>query len=165
MRLRVNVLLAGKQKMMTNPEQMDPRRLARYKATALRLEISLVDYLHQGALGKRYCVGCKRWKGRRSFQEYSSTKSSFAGKCKACLGVKRRPAKLEGRFWGPAVRAAKVIGCTPEEYIAKRRQQQRWCTTHKGWFDASTTLNSPRYTGGTIIRCRPCHVALKERKQ
>ena len=148
---------------IANPEQMDPRRLARYKATALRLNIALEDYLYQGSLGKRYCVECRKWKGRKSFQEYDSTKSSFAGSCKLCLGIKRRPAKVEGRYWGPAIRAAKAIGCTTVEYVSKRKQGQRWCTTHKGWFDATATLDSSKYMGGAIIRCRPCQVILKKR--
>jgi len=150
--------------MMTNveasAERLDGRRLNRYKITAQRLGIKLSEYLLQGGLGNRYCIKCLKWKLRRNFLEYSSTVSSFTGTCKPCRGFKRKPAKVAGKDWGPAVSAAKALGITPKEWLAKRASGLRWCTTHKDWFDATSILNSPKYQGGAIIRCRACQARL-----
>jgi len=145
-------------------ETMDPRRLNRYRITAGRLAIPLDIYLSNGAAGQRYCTACQKWKKRSGFLEYESTKASFTGICKVCRGGKRRPAKIEGRLWGPAQRAAAKLGMDPKDYLAKRQDGQRWCTTHKGWFDANPILESPRYQGGSIIRCRPCQLVLFKTK-
>lgn len=146
------------------PEQIDSRQLNRYKITAERLKIPLELYLSNGASGKRYCSKCLKWKRRSSFLEYISTQTSFAGVCKPCRGVKRKPVKVEGRLWGPAIRAANKLKISVKEYLDKREEGMRWCTTHKEWFNANEILESPRYQGGSIIRCRPCQMLLKRKK-
>jgi len=119
---------------------IDGRRLNRYKITAARLGIDLTLYLEQGGLGNRYCIKCLKWKKRSQFLEYSSTISSFTGVCKTCRGFKKKPAKVKGSDWGPAVSAAKALGITPKEWLDKRKAGFRWCTTHKAWFDAKEIL-------------------------
>jgi len=53
----------------------------------------------------------------------------------------------------------------PRDYIAKRKEGQRWCTDHKAWFDASKKLESPTYSGARIIRCNPCQVRREQDKR
>jgi len=141
-------------------EKIDGRRLSRYKITASRLNIELAEYLRQGGLGNRYCIGCNKWKKRLQFLEYTSTVASFTGTCKTCRGFKRKPAKVEGKDWGPTVAAARRLGISTKEYLDKRKLGFRWCTTHRDWFDATSRLQSPRYQGGQITRCNPCQRAL-----
>ena len=148
--------------MTTEHEVMDPRRKARYEATAKRLGIVFIEYLEKGSQGLRFCSKCLKWKRRSSFLEYITTQHNFTGVCKSCRHKRRKPKGVEGRYWGPAIIASRRLGIKPEEYVKKRAEGLRWCTAHRDWFDANPILNSTRYQGGNIIRCRPCQKALRK---
>jgi len=130
------------------------RVLIRYKENAERLDIPLQEYLEQGQSGKRYCSKCLKWKLRRFFREFETTKTYYSGICKTCTPGHSVPAKVNPSQWGPALRAAKKIGIDVKEYLEKRQQNFRWCTDHKDWFDATDMLEG---TNPSITRCKGCN--------
>ena len=143
---------------------MDTRRKARYEATAKRLGLELGTYLYKGSKGSRFCTICRRWKHKDRFLLYSYTKTHYAGVCIICRGKAIKPAEVKGKSWGPSVRAAAATKVSAKEYITLRESGQRWCSDHKGWFNASEILGSKRYKGGTITRCLACNRSRARRR-
>lgn len=132
------------------------RRYQSYGRTATKLNIPLEIYIAKGTRGLRFCYKCHRWKRRDKFLEYTYTTTYYTGLCIKCRGKPLRPKNIEAKFWGPAIQAARKLNILPEEYLARKARGERWCFSHQGWFDANNILNSTKYQGGTIQRCRDC---------
>lgn len=130
------------------------RAKIRYQESAIRHNLDLAEYLSKGSSGLRYCSVCKKWKKRSNFLEYKYTKNSYIGTCNPCRSGKTAPRDVKKSAWGGTLRASGMLGITPKEYLAKREEGSRWCTDHKGWFDAKDKIEA----GGTrIIRCIQCN--------
>ena len=133
---------------------IDGRSMARYKENALRLGIPLALYISQGQSGKRYCSRCLKWKRKFTFRGYLRNSTYYSGICKLCTAGKSSPRKVDPAIWGPSLRAAAKIGIPIDTYLKKRSEGHRWCSDHKGWFDARLLLegNNPN-----ITRCKDCN--------
>ena len=136
--------------------KLSGRVKVRYKESAERLGISYDDYIQQGEKGYRYCSRCLKWKLRRYFLEYEYTKSHYSGICKVCTDGKSTPAKAARVSWGPSLRAADLLGISVEVYLQKRSEGFRWCSDHKGWFDAKDMLEG---RNPQITKCEDCNKA------
>ena len=119
---------------------IDGRTMARYNNNAKRLGIPITVYLEQGQAGKRYCSKCLKWKRRYTFRGYVHNSTYYSGICKLCTDGKTAPRGVNPAIWGPSLRAAAKIGIKVELYLRKRAEGYRWCSDHKGWFDAAVML-------------------------
>lgn len=81
------------------------------KAAALRIGISLEDYLSKKKAGLKYCTKCKTWQSIESFNMDKMRGDGRSSKCKACNYIKKRqimpcPSQKIGTLAVEAVRRA-----------------------------------------------------------
>ena len=61
-----------------------------------------------------------------------------------------------GSALGVAKTAAKKVGCTVEEWIARRANGERWCTNCREWWFTQNMQPAPSLPDGIGRRCRAC---------
>lgn len=66
-----------------------------------------------------------------------------------------------GSALGVARTAAKKIGCTVEEWIARREAGERWCTTCRQWQVVENMQPEHGRPGGIGVRCRACYADMR----
>ena len=123
--------------------------------------------------GYIYCKVCKIYKLGEAFDFPTPKYGVYIATCVVCKGVVKDPLNwrgdniyLQSKTWTSVVKGSNALGITTDEYVNKLHQNLRWCTTHKGWYDASTVLDILLTKHGKVtglIRCRPCDAELKRK--
>ena len=141
-------------------EVTNNRAMAQVRRTAARYNLDLDIHLAKGNAGEVYCPRCKVYKGKENFPP-TRYNLAFVRLCYTCRGTEPEPEGwrgdnpyLAGKKFGPMVAAARKLGIPIIEYLTHVQNNERWCSLHKGWFDASGLLT--RRSDKTIRLCLKC---------
>lgn len=66
-----------------------------------------------------------------------------------------------GSALGAAKTAAIKIGCSVEEWMARRANGERWCSTCRAWWFVENMMPEPARAGGYSLTCRACYANMR----
>ena len=148
--------------MITVKEETTPskRALVQVIRAALRHGLNVEAHVKECMYGKVYCSSCHEYKLKEEFPKSNYT-LSYIRVCYQCKGSTPEPPNwrgdnphLVGKSFGTCVAAAKRIDIPISEYLLHIRNNERWCSRHHGWYDATELLKTRN--DQSIRICNPC---------